>query len=59
MTTYTYAEIAADYRLWMEYVDPIGVDTPEAWDARPMQRRLEQIIDCFGEETSGNDHDED
>lgn len=48
--THTYAELAADYRLWMEYIDPSGIDTPEAWDAMPIERRVEIITGCFGEE---------
>jgi hypothetical protein len=50
--TYSYAELAADYRLWMEYVDPAGIDTPEAWEAMPMERRLEILTACFGEEAT-------
>jgi hypothetical protein len=50
--TYTYAEIASNYRLWMEYVDPSGIDTPEAWEAMEMERRLEIIAACFGEESN-------
>lgn len=48
--THTYAELAADYRLWMEYIDPSGIDTPEAWEAMPIERRVEIITGCFGEE---------
>ena len=48
--TYTYAEIAADYRLWMEYIDPSGIDTTEAWEAMPIERRIEIITACLGEE---------
>ncbi len=51
-TTYTYAELASDYRLWMEYVDPSGVDSPDAWEAMSTARRMEIIVACFGEEVS-------
>jgi hypothetical protein len=41
--TYTNEEIAADYNLWIEFVDPTGVMTKEEWEALSMDERMEII----------------
>lgn len=48
--TYTYAEIAADYRLWMEYVDTAGIDTKADFDAMDTEQRIAIMANCFGPE---------
>lgn len=43
---YTNAEIAADYRLWMEYADPSGEDSQEAFDARSVEDKIAILEAC-------------
>lgn len=50
--TYTYAEIAADYRLWMEYVDTAGVDTEAVFEAMSVQQRVAIIVEMMGTEST-------
>ena len=50
--TYTYAEIAADYRLWIEYVDPAGVDTEAAFEAMSVEQRVAIMVEMFGTEST-------
>lgn len=47
---YTYEDIATNYDLWATYVDPIGLDTKEIFDAANIEDKLEIISYCFGEE---------
>lgn len=51
-TTYTYAELASEYDLWMEYVDPSGLDSEEAFEAMSMETKLKLIEGCFGPEVA-------
>lgn len=46
--TPTYAEIAADYRLWEEYVDPSALQTEEDFDAMTIEERIKFMVECFG-----------
>jgi len=50
MKSPTHAEIANSYALWMEYVDPSGIDSKEAFNAMSTEQKLETIKACFGEE---------
>ena len=42
-TTYSYAEIANNYSLWQEYVDPSGLDSEESFNARTEAEKIEVI----------------
>lgn len=44
----TSLEIANSYALWMEYVDPSGIDSESAFNAMTIAERLEVIQSCFG-----------
>jgi hypothetical protein len=44
---YTAEQIASSYDLWIEYVDPSGVDTQESFEAMSVQERIEIINACF------------
>lgn len=44
----TRAEIAASYALWMEYVDPSGIDTRADFDAMNDADKKTLMDECFG-----------
>ena len=50
MPTATYHEIASDYALWCEYVDPGAEGTEEQWAAMTHDERIGIIVACFGDE---------
>jgi hypothetical protein len=52
MSRYSNEEIATRYSLWMEYVDPSGIDTEEAFDAMSIERKISIIETCFPESKS-------
>lgn len=43
-----YADIINDYKLWMEYVDPSGVDTEEDFNNMTVGEKLDIIKNSFG-----------
>ena len=47
----TDADIATDWNLWAEYVDPGGTMTKGEFSAMPIQEKLYLMEDCFGPET--------
>jgi hypothetical protein len=47
MKTYSSIEIAENYHLWAEYVDPLGLDDKKAFDAMTTEKKLEIMEDCF------------
>jgi hypothetical protein len=48
--TPTLAEIAADFRLWGEYFDVDGLDSPEQWEHMTFRDRLEKVRAAFDPE---------
>jgi hypothetical protein len=46
----TLAEIAADFRLWGEYYDVDGHDSPEQWERMTFRDRLEKLHAAFDAE---------
>jgi len=50
METCDYREIAEDYDLWTEYVDPSAEGTEEEFDAMTVEERIAFQIACFGQE---------
>lgn len=50
MKSPTHAEIANSYALWMEYVDPSGIDSEEAFNSMSAEEKIDIIKTCFGEE---------
>ena len=49
-TSPTLAEIAADYRLWGDYYDVDGHDSPEQWERMTFRDRLEMVQRSFAGE---------
>ena len=43
-------EIANNWTLWQEYVDPSATMTREEFDAMPLAEKLQIQADCFGPE---------
>jgi hypothetical protein len=54
MTHLTYAEIANNWSLWIEYVDPDGNMTREEFDAMTTDQKIALQVEAFGTK----DHDE-
>lgn len=52
---YSYSEIANNYALWMEYVDPSGLDSEESFNAKSEQEKIEFMARCFGPESKAVD----
>lgn len=50
MENYTYKEIANNYELWCEYVDPDGVITNEEFYEMTIEEKVKIQQDCFGDE---------
>ena len=48
--TYSYSEIANSYALWMEYADPSGLDSEEAFNAKTEAEKIAFLVSCFGPE---------
>lgn len=55
MKTYTYNEIATDFNLWGEYVDPDGLTDKAAFDAYSLEEKLRIMEECFGPESPDGD----
>lgn len=51
MSKITIGQIITDYNLWMEYVDPSGVDSEEKFNSMSFGEKLDIIKVCFGIET--------
>lgn len=51
MSTPTYAEIAASFDLWIQYVDPSGCDTIETFEAMSVDEKIAFQVKCFGPES--------
>ena len=47
----TYADIASDWNLWAEYVDPSATMTEAEFDALPIEEKIAIQTECFGEES--------
>lgn len=50
----TYEEIASDFKLWGEYVDPDGVDSEEEFNRMTLEQRVEIIDTLFWYEAQDN-----
>jgi hypothetical protein len=59
MTSPTYAEIAGDWNLWCDYVDPQATMTEAEFDAMSHEELVKMQIDIFGPEPESDDNDED
>ena len=46
----TYAQIASDWNLWAEYVDPDATMTEAGFDALTISEKVAIQTDCFGAE---------
>ena len=51
----TYEEIAKNFDLWGDYVDPLATMAKENFDSLSVEDKIKLIIDIFGED-GGNDH---
>jgi len=47
---YTYEQIADDFRLWGEYVDPRGEMTEEEFNALSIEQKVALQVEAFGKE---------
>lgn len=47
MSKITIEQIATDYNLWMEYVDPDGVDSEEKFNEMSIGEKMDIIKNCF------------
>ena len=43
-------EIATNWTLWQEYVDPSATMTHEEFDAMSVEQKIQIQVDCFGPE---------
>lgn len=50
MKSYTYQQIAESYVLWMEYVDTMGLDSEEEFEAKSVADKVAFMTACFGKE---------
>jgi len=48
----TYAEIANNWQLWMDHVDPSATMSRDEFDALSINERIAMIVACFGEEVA-------
>lgn len=48
MTSLTYEQIAADFRLWNDYMDTGAVMTRDEFDALSVAEKLQLQVDAFG-----------
>lgn len=46
----TYSEIANSYVLWMEYIDPSGIESEKSFNQKSEAEKIQIITWCFGEE---------
>ena len=49
---YTYEQVAENYELWSEYVDPDATMTKEEFDNLSTEEKVEMQEDMFGKEDS-------
>jgi hypothetical protein len=49
---YSYEQIASDYKLWMEYADPSGLDSEQAFNDKSKTEKINFLKSCFGSEES-------
>ena len=47
---HTYAQIAADFRLWAEYADPHATMSQEEFDALSCEEKVALQVEAFGPE---------
>lgn len=50
----TYAQIAADYQLWMEYADPSGYDSEAQFNEKTIAEKIAFLKSCFGDENAAD-----
>ena len=50
MTATTYSQIASDFRLWREAIDPNATMTQAEFDAMPVEKGVALLVDAFGPE---------
>lgn len=46
----SYEEVATDYELWCDYVDPGATMTEEQFDEMTTEEKVQMQIECFGDE---------
>lgn len=46
----TRIEMASDYELWVEYVDPAGIVSEKQFNAMSVAERIAMIEEVFGKE---------
>lgn len=48
----TYEQIANDFNLWGEYVDPDATMTEEKFDGLSVEEKIEMQVEMFGKESA-------
>lgn len=51
-TNFTYAQIAADFQLWGEFVDTSAEMTEEEFDAMSVEDKIALQVEAFGPESN-------
>jgi hypothetical protein len=46
----SYEEVATDYELWCDYVDPGATMTEEQFNEMTTEEKVQMQIECFGDE---------
>jgi hypothetical protein len=52
MSKHTNEELAENFNLWQEYVDPSGLTSREEFEAQSVEEKIAFIVSCFGNETA-------
>lgn len=50
MNKHTYNEIAAEFALWSDYMDPDATMTREEFDGLSIDTKIAMLAEAFGEE---------
>jgi|JI10StandDraft_1071094.scaffolds.fasta_scaffold1865152_2 hypothetical protein len=51
----SYEEVATDWELWCDYVDPSATMTKEQFDEMTTEEKIQMQIECFGEEDKNSE----
>lgn len=57
MKTKTYKQVAENYELWCEYVDPHATMTEDEFDALSTEEKIKMQTEMFGDEEKDTDEE--
>lgn len=52
---HTYTQIAENFQLWGEFMDPNGEMTEDEFDALSTEKKVQLQVEAFGQEEAGTD----